>query len=132
MAFALPIILVFVLLIVYFGFALDRRQVIQHAVREGARYAAVGNNVGEVTIRTSEESGGALSNIQVCYIDEDDANTNPGNAGDSVRVSGVYTHDLTSGSGGLLGVAVPGIQMTPSSQARLEKTVLGANTCARP
>jgi len=125
MAFALPIILIFLLVIVDLGFAFDRREVIQHAVREGARYAAVGNDWTAVTSRTNEESGGALSNIQVCYIDENDPNSNPGNAGDSVRVSGEYTHDF--GGGSLLGGAVPGIHMTPSPQARLEKTVFGAN-----
>jgi hypothetical protein len=119
-------ILVFLLVIVDFGFAFDRREVIQHAVREGARRAAVGNDVDAVTSHTIEQSGGILTNIRVCYFDEN-GNSNAGNAGDSVQVSGEYTYEFMIGSGAFLSGAIPGINMTPSSKARLEKSVLGAN-----
>jgi hypothetical protein len=69
-----------------------------------------------------------LGSIEVCYLDEN-GNSNPGNAGDTVRVSGEYTYEFMIGSGTLLGNAIPGIEMTPSSQARLEKAVAGANAC---
>jgi hypothetical protein len=127
-AFVFPIILVFLLVIVDFGFAFDRREIIQHAVREGARSAAVGSDIATVTDRTNEQSGGILSNIQVCYRDVN--NNNPlGGAGDSVQVSGEYTYDFMIGSGAFLSGAIPGINMTPSSEARLEKTVLNPSAC---
>jgi len=91
-----------------------------------ARRAAVGNDVATVTNQTIEQSGGILTNIQVCYVDEN-GNFDAGNAGDSVRVSGEYTYEFMIGSGAFLSGVIPGINMTPSSQARLEKTVLGAN-----
>jgi Flp pilus assembly protein TadG len=128
-AFVLPIILVFVLLMVDFGFVIDRREVAQHAVREGARYAAVESDLGAITSHMSDESGGMLSNIQVCYVDGSDDNSNPGNAGDSVQVSGEYTYEFIVGSGTLFSGGIPKIRMTPSSQARLEKSVPGANQC---
>jgi len=124
----LPIILVFLLVIVDFGFAFDRREVIQHAVREGARSGAVGSDVATVTNLTYQQSGGILTNITVCYVD-DNPNNPLGGAGDSVRVRGEYTYDFMIGSGAFLSGAIPGISMRPSSQARLEKTVLGAITC---
>jgi TadE-like protein len=127
-AFVLPIILVFLLVIVDFGFAFDRRQVIQHGVAEGARSAAVGNDIATVTNDTNDQSGGILSNIQVCYRD---VNTNNplGGAGDSVRVSGEYTYNFMIGSGAFLSGAIPGIKMTPSSEMRLQKSVPNASAC---
>ena len=124
-AFVFPIILVFLLVIVDFGFAFDRREVIQHAVREGARSAAVG---ADAVATTSEQSGGILTNIQVCYRD---VNTNNplGGAGDSVQVSGEYTYNFMIGSGAFLSGAIPGINMSPSSEARLEKSVPNAGAC---
>ena len=43
-ALAAPLLLVFLLAIVDFGIAIDRRIVLDHAVREGARYASVGGD----------------------------------------------------------------------------------------
>ncbi len=128
MALVLPIILVFLLAIIDFGFAFDRRQVIQHGVAEGARSAAVGNDIATVTNHTNDQSGGILSNIQVCYRD---VNTNNplGGAGDSVQVSGEYTYNFMIGSGAFLSGAIPGINMSPSSEARLEKSVPNASAC---
>jgi Flp pilus assembly protein TadG len=128
MAFALPVILVFVMLMVDIGFAVDRREVVQHGVREGARYGAVGNSAAAITTHANQESGGTLSSVQVCYIDEN-GNGNPGNAGDTVRVTGQYTYDFMIGNGTFFDGAFPSVSMTPSSQARLEKSVPFASDC---
>ena len=40
-ALIMPIVFLFLFVLVDFGIAMDRRLVLQHAVREGARYAAV-------------------------------------------------------------------------------------------
>jgi hypothetical protein len=128
-AFAFPLLLIFILLVVDFGFALDRREVIQHAVREGARAGAVGASPRAITDHTNEQSGGAFDSVTVCYIDGNDANSNPGNAGDSVRVSGTYTYDFAIGNTAFLGSVIPSVDMTPSAEARLEKSVPGAIGC---
>ncbi len=60
MALVLPLILVFLLVIVDFGFAFDRREVIQHAVREGARRAAVGAMPSNVVNTRSTSRQGAI------------------------------------------------------------------------
>ncbi len=133
-AFVLPIIFVFILVIVDFGIALDRREVIQHGVREGARAGAVGANVSDIIDKTVDQSQGVLdaADITVCYVDGPDANALAGNAGDFVRVSATYTYKFTAGGGEMLtafGVGVPTITMTPSAEARLETSMPGAAAC---
>ena len=135
LAFILPVMLVFLLVLVDFGLALDRREVIQHAAREGARYGAVGHTVNEIKAQTVDQSEGVLttSNVSVCYVDGTDANSNVGDAGDDVQVSIDYTYGFSAGSGELLasiGVGAPSIHMTPLAQARLETPVTGATACS--
>ncbi len=130
-AFVLPIILVFLLGLVDFGIALDRREVIQHAVREGTRAGAVDSDIVATTVDQSQDILTA-ANVAVCYVDGDDANSYPGNAGDSVRVSVVdYTYDFSIGSELLsaFGVGPLSIPMNPSAEARLETSVPGAADC---
>jgi hypothetical protein len=133
LALVLPLILVFIMVIVDFGIALDRREVLQHAVREGARRAAVGASTTNITDYTVDQSQGTLAagQIDVCYVDEN-SNNPLGYAGDGVRVSATHTYEFTIGGGEMLGmwdVPAPTIDMTPSAQARLEKAVPGAIEC---
>ena len=133
MAFVLPIILVFILGLVDFGIAIDHRQVLQHAVRDGVRFGAVGNSVADVKAHTADQAIDLIttSDVDVCYIDEN-GNGNPGNAGDSIKVTAHYTYDFSVGSGELLsalGVGPPSIDMNPSATLRLESTVTGATAC---
>jgi len=135
MILVLPLIFVFIMLIVDFGLALDRREVIQHGIREAARQGSVGKGITEVKDVAIDQSQGLFTaaDLEVCYVDEDN-NGNPGNAGDSVRVSGTYVYQFTVGSGELLavfGVDANGwdITMTPSAEARLETSIAGAPEC---
>ena len=123
-AFAFPILFVFILAIVDVGFALDRREVIQHAVREGARIGAVNPNEMAIKDQTNEQSGGILTNLKVCYVNENGGGL--GDPGDSVHVSGEYSYNFITGSGAFLSGLIPPITMTPSAGARLEKPVSGA------
>jgi hypothetical protein len=127
MMLVLPLIFVFIMVVVDLGLALDRREVVQHGVREGARAAAVGKSVAEVTDVTYDQSRGLFDrgNIEVCYLDRD-GNSTTGNAGDSVRVSGTYVYNYIAGSGWL---PIPGLRMTPSAEARLETSVVGGPAC---
>jgi hypothetical protein len=123
LALLLPIMLVFLLVMVDFGLALDHREVLQHAVREGARTAAVGKSESEIKQETVDQSQGVvdLAAVSVCYIDLDASGT--ANAGDNVRVSIDYTYHFTVGGGEItagLGLTAPSIDMSPSAVARLE------------
>jgi Flp pilus assembly protein TadG len=129
MALVLPLIVVFILTLVDFGIAIDRREVLQHAVYEGSRRAAVGTTVQEIKDRTVAQSQGLLTDaaITVCYIDND-GNGDIG-AGDDVRVSADYTYSFSVGGGEILtafGVPVPSIGLTPKAESRLANGPAGS------
>jgi len=133
LAFVLPVIFVFLLVLVDFGIAIDRREVLQHAVREGARRAAVTTDTTNIIDTTVDQSQGILApaDISVCYVNTNGDGT-VGNAGDGVRVSAIFTYEFTAGGGELLSawnVPVPSIDMTPHGEARLELSVPGATSC---
>jgi hypothetical protein len=130
-----PLVFLFLFVIVDFGIALDRRIVLQHAVREGARYAAVHTDADDIRQRTVGQAQDiiVLADVEVCYIDGDDSNSTVGDPGDSVRVSAHLTYDLAIVRPvltGLFGGTSAGtIDMIPSATARLERTVNGATPC---
>jgi len=134
-AFVLPVLLVFMLTVLDFGLALDRREVIQHAVREGTRQSAVGLDDLAVIDVVVEQSQGVLeaADVTVCYVDGV-GGAPAGFAGSNVRVSATYTYQFTLGSGELLNAIgidpnALSIEMTPSGEARLETSNPGATEC---
>lgn len=132
-ALVLPIILVFLLTLVDFGIALDQREVIQHAAREGARKGAVGWSVTDIEDEVVNQSQGILTedNITVCYVDVD-GDGSAFDAGDNARVMIEYDYEFSIGAGELLtvfGAPVPSIEMTPEAEARLESSVSGGVEC---
>ncbi|MEX1193707.1 MAG: TadE/TadG family type IV pilus assembly protein [Dehalococcoidia bacterium] len=135
-ALLFPFIMMFLFVLLDFGIAIDRRVVIQHAVREGARQAAVGLSEAETLTVVENQSQGVLgaADIDVCFVDGPDSNSYPGNVGDNVRVSATFVYSFASVSGQLLrplGVDPNDfeITMTPHGEARLEGTVTGATSC---
>ncbi len=139
-ALVAPLALVFLLAIVDFGIAIDRKLVLDHAVREGARYAAVGGDAQaggppateeEIETYTANQSqgiadaGGAVGSdnyIDVCYSDQN-GNGRLGDRGDGVEVRVRYQHDFVTGFTGLISLDQSGIAMNPRASARLEWTV---------
>jgi len=126
-AFVMPLLLLFILLVVDFGIALDRREIIQHAVREGARRGAVGDGVVAIQDVTHRQSKGNLgeSEINVCYVDRN-RDSIMGDVGDNVRVSGNYSYEFTVS---MFGLGAPSINMSPSAEERLETDVFSAPAC---
>jgi hypothetical protein len=128
--------LVFLLVLVDFGLAMDRREVIQHAAREGARQGAVGASATQTEDITIDQAGGVLnadgSEVEVCYVDGPDPGIGVGNVGDNIRVSIDYTYNFSIGSGELLsalGFGVPSVHLNPHAESRLETTIPGATAC---
>jgi hypothetical protein len=131
-AFVFPIIIVLLLSLMDFGIAVDHRDVLQHAVREGARNAAVGNSASTVQQYTSDESQGLLTigNVTVCY--KPAGSIAAGAVGSDVKVSATYAYKFSVGGGevlGAMGVGAPSIDLSTSADARLEQAVPGANVC---
>jgi hypothetical protein len=135
-ALVAPMVLFFLLAIVDFGIAIDRRLVLDHAVREGARYAAVGSTVADVKERTRSQSQGIAdpagtpgsdNYIVVCYEDTNSSG-DLGDVGDNVEVRVHYRHDFVTGFTGLIGSSLANISMNPSGSARVERKVVPAPT----
>ncbi len=129
--FVLPIILVMLFSIVDFGIAVDRRQVLQHAVREGARYGAVQPVCAEVVDRTlqqAQELDGIV--VHVTYPDV------TANAGDRVKVEAEFTwpFPILGELGGALGIPSTSLSITmnPSGTARLEHSADSPEGCDGP
>jgi hypothetical protein len=134
-ALIIPIMLIFLLIVVDFGLAMDRRVVLQHAIREGAREAATGADLAAVQQVTAEPVGIPESKVEMCYRDSD-GNGKVGNVGDDVRV---YTVDVaykfTTGASEMLtplGAPTFEIPMNPSAEMRLETTVPVSSTMVCP
>jgi hypothetical protein len=114
---------------------MDRRITVQHAIREGARYAAVTDDVGLVCDRVIEQAQGIVtgSDITISYEDMDDPpNSRDTDVGDSVKVTAHFTYDLPiigPAISGLSGTDIGTIDMSPWGDARLERSVSGATVC---
>jgi len=123
-----PIIILFLFGLVDFGLFLNQRIGEQHAVREGARYAAVSPDCTAIQQRTSERAGGIVDpgNVRVRYFDDDGPVTSAA-AGDTVEVIAPlpYNFSLISRFG------IPGGSgcVKVAAKARLEMAVPDAAGC---
>lgn len=124
-----PLFIMLFAAIIDFGIALDRRIVLQHAVREGARYAAVHIVEDDIKQRTVAQAQDLIAVDDVCV--EYEAGTS---AGDPVRVRATFDYQLVfvgpilTGLFGVIGFDDT-ITMTPSGTARLELSASGASPC---
>ena len=129
-AFIAPILFVFLFTIVDFGIAMDRRIMVQHAVREGARFAAVDADCQAIRQTTSDQAQDIISpaDVTVSY------DANPAERGDRVEVSAAFTYEpwIFNSIGKLFGVSSPAIDMSPDASARLEQAVTDASGCSGP
>jgi hypothetical protein len=128
-----PIIFLFLFIIVDFGIAMDRRIVLQHAVREGARYAAVTSDPDVIKERTIAQAQGLIDpeDVTICYEDIDD-NGSPLDAGDAVDVKVHFTYDpviVRPIFEGLFGGNIGQIDMSPTASSRLERTMPEGQEC---
>jgi hypothetical protein len=132
-AIVAPFVLLFIAAIVVFGLAMNARSTTQHAVREGARLAAVGGTLPEVKDITagnapdrvdeddvkwchpgSGSSRGEAGSQVVVFLDED-------GAGPELGVP--FTLAATGGIFSIFGVGDVTVQLNPRATARLEKSV---------
>jgi hypothetical protein len=108
--------------------AMDRRLVLQHAVREGARTAAVSDDITAICNRTKDQAQGAINpggHITLDYEDLD--NNGKYNAGDNVKVTVPYDWKLPIVNSALPALHLPAVEpihMNTTASARLERTML--------
>jgi hypothetical protein len=125
-AFIAPLIFIFLFTIVDFGIALDRRITLQHAVREGARTAAVQVDPLVAQQATAAQAQDLIdeTDVEVCF--EDQNSNGQADALEPVRVSTSFTYHFTIPFGKLLrAIGIPvggGIEMTPDATSALENS----------
>ena len=131
-ALVLPLILILLFVVVDFGIALDRREVILHSLREAGRSAAAGGSFTAIVNRAVSESDGVVeaSDVSVCY---DDLNSNDvADVGEVGHVSIDYVYALTVGSGemlGAFGVPKPTVDISPTAEVLLTNGAPGVPKC---
>src|SRR4029077_13995342 len=95
-AFIAPVMLVLLIAIVDFSVAIDKRLVLQNAIREGARFGAV-HETGTYATTTEDIRDRVVSqapenfdatNVKVCYVNKG-GSPGPGDVGDSVHVEAI-------------------------------------------
>jgi Flp pilus assembly protein TadG len=136
-ALILPFFLVLLIVMVDFGIAVDHRLVMQHAVSEGVREAAVtgGSSASALTdiqntVANQSQNLVSASAVSACYINKT-GTSDPGEVGDQVQVQATYTYQFSVAKEllGVFGIAPAGIAMTPVYATALQIPVTGANTC---
>jgi len=117
-----PVFFILLFGIIDFGMALDHRITLEHAVREGARYAAVHDGCTAIQNRTKERAGNLISDSNTVGVIYDPI---PASAGDTVTVSAPFHYDFPLMS--RFGVGT--INVDVSASARLEMAVPSAGGC---
>jgi hypothetical protein len=131
-----PIIILFLVAIIDFGMAMDRRIVLQHAAREGARMAAVtdvSTTVGfnAVCKRACDQAQRAVTG-RITFDCEDGSVPADGratDAGDNVKITLPAQWDLlilNNALFGLFGNHIASINLKATGDARLELNLTGA------
>jgi len=127
-ALVAPLVLMFLWVIVDFGIALDRRIVLQHAVREGAREAAVKVDPALAKQMVVSQSQGLIQTgqVDICFVDLNGDGI--ANALEPIKVSTSYTYKFSMPFGKLAtawGASWSDIVLDPSATAALENDPIG-------
>jgi len=121
-ALVFPIIIILLFGIIDFGLMLSNRITLQHAVREGARYAAVHDGCTDIQDRTKERAGNAIPDATKVSVSYED---NPAPGGSTVKVSAPFDWKFLF----LSRFGVVGIPGHVSGEAMLELEVTDAGGC---
>jgi len=121
-ALVFPIIVILLFGIIDFGLMLNHRITLEHAVREGARYAAVHDGCTDIQDRTKERAGGAIPDRNTVSVSYEQ---NPAPDGSTVKVSAPFDWQFPLMSR----FGVGAIHGHASGEAMLELEVTDAGGC---
>jgi len=120
-----PLFILLVAIVFDVGLGFNRQATMQHAVREGARFAALRDNADAglfVQQRTSGQSHGLVdpSDVAICYDDIDgDGSIGPGDAVD-VTATYIYQPIMLRTVAGLFNSSAGDMTIATTGSARLE------------
>jgi len=126
-----PIIFLLLFAIVDFGMYLNLHITVQHAVREGARYAAVETDCNKIQLRTQSQAPGAIpiaqyqNIVSVKYPNP----ASPAAAGDFVEVIADPEPYPLPIIGHAFGLSIGALSLRSAASARLEMAVTDAGGC---
>ena len=129
-ALVAPLMLFFLLALVDFGIAIDRRLVLDHAVREGARFASVGAGaLGEPPGSSDAVRLYAYDQAQQLPADWRDIDVSYRCIGSAqaVEVSINYEYELITPIGALASLAFDSISLHAKASARVERPLADAD-----
>jgi Flp pilus assembly protein TadG len=126
-----PFVLFFLLALVDFGIAIDRRIVLDHAVREGARFASVGGDALDGDPATKEQVVSYTKGQAQSLADGDPVDVCNEQSGNftAVRVSVDHTYNFVTGFASIFDSELTSIDMHASASARVEKPIVGVDAC---
>lgn len=129
-ALVAPLVVLFLLAVVDFGIAVNRRVVLDHAARESARFASVGGTAfsgggspascPEIEAKAVSEAHGMVDAEAVTVSYEDVNGDNDIVAGDSVKIQLNYRYELVTGLGSMADLSLDHIDLEGTADARLE------------
>ncbi len=126
-----PLFVFFLFAILDVGIAMNRRATLQHAVREGARFAATRpEDQAFIVSRTVDQSQDLVEAADVCIFYDDLEGDGPG-PGDSVDVEAEYIYEpfILDIALGWWGADMPDIDMTVIGSSRVEADYDAGSTC---
>jgi hypothetical protein len=121
-----PLLVFFLFAVFDVGLAMNRRATLQHAVREGARYAALSDNspaaFDVVCSRTIAQSQDLLDDAHVSLSYADVDSSGAVGPGDAVDVKATYTYKpfMLRSVLGFFGSTIADINMDVTGSSRLE------------
>ena len=124
-----PILFILLFGIIDFGMYLNQRISVQHAVREGGRYAAVHVGCTDIQERTRSQAPNVIPTAQANSIVGVRYSNNPAAAGDTVEVYAKptpYPLPIIGPALDTFGIHIGSISLKASAAARLEMAVTGA------
>lgn len=124
-----PFLLLFLLAIVDFGLALNRKVIYTNAAREAARYASLGfdtntNNIAQIAVNQGQ-GGFKTSDVSVYWIDKNGDGQVRSGEPVAVKINYTYNLPIVSEMLGFFRVGTPSIDLSACSDMALDQDVSG-------
>ncbi len=119
--------LIFLSIIVDFGFGINNRVIVTNAARDAARYGATGQPISAIQARAIQQTQGLVKDPNQVVVTFNDVDSNPGlNPGDSVNVLICYNYKVLSPIKAFANNIKTSYEMNADADMRMESVPIGA------